>query len=407
MRSVPSLALVVALLFAPLADAGTEVYTLVDPTNLSGCGVTGTSCAGPTQVCGGVATLHWTDALPPGSRVTSARIVFETAAGDQGSYPCALNGVSAGSFETVLRIGSCTAQSWCAVDLPAGAYSVGGANAFAFTGVGGPTTQPVVLMRGRPVLGFVTVEHESPGEQHATQASVDALAGSLDVAVSTRATQASVDALASSLDAPVSSRATQASVDALASNLNAPVSSRATQASVDALASNLNAPVSSRATQASVDALASNLNAPVSSRATQASVDALSSNVDAPVSSRATQASVDALASRLATVEAALADHAAGVDDLRTLVLRSEIERALLRNEGLALPFLPAANGGYADVVRDVVAGVIAEAELAGVRTGHAAAELADGDEALAGAEWKDAWDAFRRAYREVVTGGN
>jgi hypothetical protein len=99
---------------------------------------------------------------------------------------------------------------------------------------------------------------------------------------------------------------------------------------------------------------------------------------------------IAALQSALA-IEAALADAGSG---------------GLIRPPRIASFQLPAAVGGAIELVRDVVADVIASTQAAGEDVHCAPDELGRGDVAYAAGRYKAAFDSFRRAYQEAARTG-
>jgi hypothetical protein len=211
----------------------------------------------------------------------------------------------------------------------------------------------------------------------------------LEGLVGTRASQESVDALALA----VGSRASEASVEAVArsvAGLDAAIASRASQASVDALGLSmfgLNAAIATRASQESVNALG----AP----AQQASVDALAatlSGLDARVTSRASQATADEILAKLG-------DFQGGGTEVLDLSLRLAIERALADRQRIVSFFLPASLNGRLELVRQLVEELITAAQAAGINVAKALDDFAKGDQAFGVGAYRDAYDAYARAY--------
>jgi hypothetical protein len=271
----------------------------------------------------------------------------------------------------------------------------------------------------------------------ASQASVEGLGTSvaeLIISIANRSSQASVDALAvtmgnldvTNLDAAVSTRASQSSVDALAAtlgnldtgNLDASVSTRASQVSVNTRASQtsvdglgtgimwLTGTVTSRSSQTSVNDLAttlagldvSGLDVDVSTRASQASVDTLSvlvgshdtGNLDDAVSTRASQASLDNLGGV--------------IENNNSMALRVQIEQQLSNNKkGISTYYLPEAYGGLLELVRDIVGDTLMQNAAAGIPLRKAKDHFQDGELALSISDYKEAFDKYQKAYREVT----
>ena len=224
------------------------------------------------------------------------------------------------------------------------------------------------------------------------KSTLESLAGTvaslLDIANSTRASQASVDALIG----PSSVLAFKSDLADLA-RLDIAVSTRASQTSVDALGvaiaglplANLDVPVSSRSDKLDVAAIRTDiatLSGTLSgSLASQASLDALSTKLDQHESARAADADV---------------------------ALRAEIERHLADGtERVSLFYLPVAQGGHLEFVRDIVHDVITRNAALGLvpatPLANAHARYNNGLAALAAGQFKTAYDEFANAYRKVV----
>jgi hypothetical protein len=178
-------------------------------------------------------------------------------------------------------------------------------------------------------------------------------------------------------------------------NLDASVSSRVSQTSFNTFTANFD---SFNAVFTVLNSLVTNrLDVAVSSRASQVSLDALStfvnSRLDVAVSTRASQSSVDALS--------------ATVDEQGALALRMQIEADLSEpSHQVALFQLPAAQDGYLELAREIVADSIAKMQAAGQPVGNAANHLASGDAAADAGSFKTAYDWFGRAYRAAAGPG-
>ena len=288
----------------------------------------------------------------------------------------------------------------------------------------------------------------------------------LDINVGSRASQTSVDlanaglATANSkLDASISTRATQASMDAansslgtvstkLSSDLDTNVLSRASQSSMNTantaltsansslavldgkLNARLDTAVSSRASQTSMDTanakLVFGLDTNVLSRASQDTMNTantaltaangslavldgkLNARLDSTVSSRSSQTSMDAANAKLTfgldtnvVSRASQVSLDAGID----LLSRLDIERQLAEVGAprLALLFLPLANGGQLEFVRDIVTDSIQLCLNAGVAVGKANTFLTTANTAYANRQYKSAYDNYANAYQAVV----
>ena len=84
--------------------------------------------------------------------------------------------------------------------------------------------------------------------------------------------------------------------------------------------------------------------------------------------------------------------------------LRFQIEPQLIDSKNqLALLYLPSANGGLLETVRDVVAANIEESEAAGVYSGDGAGNMLNaGNAALEGKDYRTAYLRYREAYQEL-----
>jgi hypothetical protein len=113
-------------------------------------------------------------------------------------------------------------------------------------------------------------------------------------------------------------------------------------------------------------------------------------NLDVKVSTRATQTSVTALQTT--------------VNNQGSLDLRLQIESDLSdpsTNSPIALFELPASQGGYIEMARDIVADVISKMQAAGQLDGPGPAKaLAQGNAQLALHKYKAAYDSYGAAYR-------
>ena len=157
---------------------------------------------------------------------------------------------------------------------------------------------------------------------------------------------------------------------------------------------NLDAKISSRVSQTSFNAFVTNFDAfNVAFNNLSSLVNA---RLDVAVSTRASQASLDALA--------------ATVDEQGALALRMEIESDLSEpSHQVALFQLPAAQDGYLELTREIVADTIANMQAAGQPVGNAVRHLGAGDQAADAGDFKRAYDWYGRAYRAAAGpgGGN
>jgi hypothetical protein len=93
----------------------------------------------------------------------------------------------------------------------------------------------------------------------------------------------------------------------------------------------------------------------------------------------------------------------ANKNELRDLILRTQIEADLAMVDGAAVAALyevPAAQGGYLDLVMTIVTQTIANILAAGAGVGNAPAILSDADAAKAAGDFKTAYALYRRAYK-------
>jgi hypothetical protein len=88
-----------------------------------------------------------------------------------------------------------------------------------------------------------------------------------------------------------------------------------------------------------------------------------------------------------------------------TLDLRLQIELNLAAKQPLAMFQLPQANGGYVELVRDVVADAISAMLASGQTVGKASKYFEDGVAAMSLGNFKQAYLAFQRSYLELTAG--
>jgi hypothetical protein len=243
----------------------------------------------------------------------------------------------------------------------------------------------------------------------------DAILARLTTAPDNPATQQSVievkNALVplnGNLDAKVSSRATPQDItdarDSIVGGITSATGPLARQETLvearnllDSANGKLDANVSSRASHNDILALTSGPTA----LASQASVTQLNGNVDTQVSSRASQASVTALDTKL---DQHINTYNGDID----VLLRAQIEHAFAEGtRRITLFYLPAANGGQAEfvkqVVRDAYNASVAAGQLTGANQQSALSQLNAGDTAFAQGKFKTAYDNYVTAYRSIV----
>ena len=96
----------------------------------------------------------------------------------------------------------------------------------------------------------------------------------------------------------------------------------------------------------------------------------------------------------------------ANKNELRDLILRSQIEADLAMVDGSAVAVLyevPAAQGGYLDLVMTIVQQTIANVEAAGGGVGNAPAIFSAANAAKAAGDFKGAYALYRRAYKAAA----
>jgi hypothetical protein len=96
----------------------------------------------------------------------------------------------------------------------------------------------------------------------------------------------------------------------------------------------------------------------------------------------------------------------ANKNELRDLILRSQIEADLAMVDGAAVAVLyevPAAQGGYLDLVMTIVQETIANVQAAGAGVGNAPAIFSDANAAKAAGDFKLAYALYRRAYKAAA----
>lgn len=93
----------------------------------------------------------------------------------------------------------------------------------------------------------------------------------------------------------------------------------------------------------------------------------------------------------------------ANKNELRDLILRTQIEADLATESSavtVALYALPAAQGGYLDLVKTIVTETIARIQAAGGSISNAQAFLSDANAANAAGDFKTAYSLYRKAYK-------
>jgi hypothetical protein len=93
----------------------------------------------------------------------------------------------------------------------------------------------------------------------------------------------------------------------------------------------------------------------------------------------------------------------ANKNELRDLILRTQIEADLASTDGstfVALFMTPTANGGYLDLVQSIVTQTLANIQAAGGSIGNAQSFLSQANAAKAAGDFKGAYALYRKAYK-------
>jgi hypothetical protein len=107
-----------------------------------------------------------------------------------------------------------------------------------------------------------------------------------------------------------------------------------------------------------------------------------------------------------ANTAAVIANDNANKNELRDLILRTQIEADLAQPDSstpVAVFVTPTANGGYLNLVRAIVAQTMANVLAAGGKVGQAQSLLAQGDAAKTAGDFKGAYFLYRKAYQAAV----
>jgi len=152
--------------------------------------------------------------------------------------------------------------------------------------------------------------------------------------------------------------------------------------------------------------VAAMLDVTVSSRSTQASVDvaqAATWDLDGDVA--AVEAKLDVIEGKTDTLIDGSDAQGESIGDFEALALQMRIEADLIRegNHRVSVFQLPAAFGGYLEVVRAIVADTVASASASGADTTRAERDLEDGDFAFDDGFFKDAYGYYRDAYQSAM----
>lgn len=177
---------------------------------------------------------------------------------------------------------------------------------------------------------------------------------------------------------------------------------------------NLDVKVSTRATQSSLDSLTTTFNAlstlvnsrldvAVSTRASQTSVTTFNNEFTA--NATVVNTKLDSISSSVTSANQKLDALTVTVNDQGALDLRLKIEEDLSQPGAhpIALFEVPAAQGGYLGLTRNIVADTIAKLQAAGQGVGTAQSFLTAGDGAVAAHDYKTAYADFGKAYRAAA----
>ncbi len=107
-----------------------------------------------------------------------------------------------------------------------------------------------------------------------------------------------------------------------------------------------------------------------------------------------------------ANTAAIIANDNANKNELRDLILRTQIEADLGEADGatpVGLYLTPNAQGGYLDLVQTIVTQTIARVQAAGGSVGQAPTFLSQANAAKAAGQFKSAYDLYRKAYKAAV----
>jgi hypothetical protein len=102
-------------------------------------------------------------------------------------------------------------------------------------------------------------------------------------------------------------------------------------------------------------------------------------------------------------VKLLLSDLQAQVQAFQDLALRVEIERALTDNKRHAVFYLPQAQGGQLETVRQIVLDDMNDNQAAGLGIGQAQRWFNRAQDSMNAGDYKDAFDEFAQAYKEVT----
>jgi outer membrane murein-binding lipoprotein Lpp len=133
--------------------------------------------------------------------------------------------------------------------------------------------------------------------------------------------------------------------------------------------------------------------------AIEAKLDRLAPDVDA------LEAKADLLEAKVDGLEEDFLQISREIATFRYENWQLEAELGLLNIDRISYEYLPASCGGRLEDIRDLVRGVIDSNVACGISVGNAEDHFASGEAAYAQGDWKGAFDGYRQAYRDVVTG--
>lgn len=135
----------------------------------------------------------------------------------------------------------------------------------------------------------------------------------------------------------------------------------------------------------------------------------INANANANTASLITNANANRtliIANDNANTAAIIANDNANKNELRDLILRTQIESDLGEADSatpVGLYLTPNAQGGYLDLVQTIVTQTIARVQAAGGSVGQAPTFLAQANAAKAAGQFKSAYDLYRKAYKAAV----
>lgn len=213
---------------------------------------------------------------------------------------------------------------------------------------------------------------------------------------------------------------TNAKAAAINTNIDTEASSINSNIDTEAAGINTNIDTEAASINSNIDAEATAINNNVNAQATLiiAKADSNTALIIANTNSRAAEikAQIDAVRDEIianddANTAAIIASDNANKNELRDLILRTQIEADLATADnatplGLYLTPGSVCSGGQCgrlDLVRDVVAQTLANIQAAGESIGGAQKLLDQGDALKAAGQFKAAYQAYRKAYKTAV----